>query len=432
MASLDYARKKKALIYAVAFVIGVCCIVLSACNKNTGIYDLSDINKDLELNHFIAKFIFVLYENIGNFGWTVVAFTVILKVALSPLDIWQKLVTRKNAKAMERMKPQLEILKAKYGDDKQKFQQEQMALYKREKYSMLGACVPTIVTLVVFFVIFAGFREMVGWKFAKDYQDCYKVFDASMVELYEEEGIDGYWKTYTETSEDTAVREAYAEFKNEAIEKSQAKVYEFYYSDEQVNSRSFLWIKNIFSPDSWSAEVPDYLTTTGKSGMATSRIEGIEKGDYNMVMGDLLGQGGWSGTGSWNGWLLLPVLSLALNILSQKLMTMVQGNGEKKEKKSFKERWEKLKNLGKPANGQGNAEQQPVDQSQASMKMMTYMMPLITAVFALMYSSAFALYMFVSSLVATLFQLIFNLAFMIADKKKQNDPLKPKKVKANK
>ena len=432
MASLDYARKKKALIYAVAFVIGVCCIVLSACNKNTGIYDLSDINKDLELNHFIAKFIFVLYENIGNFGWTVVAFTVILKVALSPLDIWQKLVTRKNAKAMERMQPQLEILKAKYGDDKQKFQQEQMALYKREKYSMLGACVPTIVTLVVFFVIFAGFREMVGWKFAKDYQDCYKVFDASMVELYEEEGIDGYWKTYTETSEDTAVREAYAEFKNEAIEKSQAKVYEFYYSDEQVNSRSFLWIKNIFSPDSWSAEVPDYLTTTGKSGMATSRIEGIESSDYNMVMGDLLGQGGWSGTGSWNGWLLLPVLSLALNILSQKLMTMVQGNGEKKEKKSFKERWEKLKNLGKPANGQGNAEQQPVDQSQASMKMMTYMMPLITAVFALMYSSAFALYMFVSSLVATLFQLIFNLAFMIADKKKQNDPLKPKKVKANK
>ena len=429
MASLDYARKKKALIYAVAFVIGVCCIVLSACNKNTGIYDLSDINKDLELNHFIAKFIFVLYENIGNFGWTVVAFTVILKVALSPLDIWQKLVTRKNAKAMERMQPQLEILKAKYGDDKQKFQQEQMALYKREKYSMLGACVPTIVTLVVFFVIFAGFREMVGWKFAKDYQDCYKVFDASMVELYEEEGIDGYWKTYTETSEDTAVREAYAEFKNEAIEKSQAKVYEFYYSDEQVNSRSFLWIKNIFSPDSWSAEVPDYLTTTGKSGMATSRIEGIESSDYNMVMGDLLGQGGWSGTGSWNGWLLLPVLSLALNILSQKLMTMVQGNGEKKEKKSFKERWEKLKNLGKPANGQGNAEQQPVDQSQASMKMMTYMMPLITAVFALMYSSAFALYMFVSSFLATLFQLIFNLAFAIADKKQMDTPQKPVKAR---
>ena len=39
MASLDYARKKKALIYAVALLIGVCCIVLSACNKDTGVYE---------------------------------------------------------------------------------------------------------------------------------------------------------------------------------------------------------------------------------------------------------------------------------------------------------------------------------------------------------------------------------------------------------
>jgi membrane protein insertase Oxa1/YidC/SpoIIIJ len=113
-------------------------------------------------------------------------------------------------------------------------------------------------------------------------------------------------------------------------------------------------------------------------------------------------------------------------------MTMVQGNKEKKEKKSFKERWAKFKNLGKPEEGQENAEQKPIDQNQASMKMMTYMMPVITAVFALMYSSAFALYMFVSSLVATLFQLIFNLAFMIADKKQKDAPQKPKKVKANK
>ena len=194
MARLDYARKKKAMIYAVAFVIGVCCIVLSACNKDAGIYDVSQ-SAPLELNHFIAKFIYILYENIGNFGWTVVAFTVILKVALSPLDIWQKLVTRKNSKAMERMKPQLEILQAKYGDDKQKFQQEQMALYKREKYSMFGACLPTIVTLVVFFIMFAGFREMSGWKFASDYQAYRNVYETTMEtelgtdwELYDGDG----------------------------------------------------------------------------------------------------------------------------------------------------------------------------------------------------------------------------------------------------
>jgi membrane protein insertase Oxa1/YidC/SpoIIIJ len=269
--------------------------------------------------------------------------------------------------------------------------------------------------MVVFFVMFAGFREMVGWKFANDYQDCYKTFDQSMTQQIGED-----WETFNGNGE----------VYNNAVENAQKAVYDFYYSDEQVESRSFLWIKNIFSPDTWSNEVPDYLTVTGKSGLATSRITGIEIEEYEMVMGDLLGQGGWSGKGSWNGWLLLPVLSLVLNIVSMKLMSMVQGTGEKKEKKSFKEKWAKFKNMGNPAEGQPN--DKPQDQSQASMKMMTYMMPVITAVFALMYSSAFALYMFVSSLVATLFQLIFNLAFMIADKKQKDAPQKPKKVKANK
>ena len=414
MARLDYARKKKALIYAVALVIGVCCIVLSACNSDAGIYDVSDKDADLELNHLIAKFIYVLYENIGNFGWTVVAFTVILKVALSPLEIWQKLVTRKNGKIMERMKPELEVLQAKYGDDKQRMQQEQMALYKREKYSMFGACLPTIISLVVIIVIFTGFREMTGWKFASDYQDCYKVYDQSMTAQLGED-----WENFQGNG---------AEYES-AKGNAQQAVYDFYYADAQVESRSFLWIKNIFSPDSWSPAVPNYETVTGQSGIATSRITGVTADEYESVMGKLIGQGGWGKNGSWNGWLLLPVLSLVLSVVSQKLMTAVQGTGEKKEKKSFKEKWANLKNLGQPKEGQ---EPNVQDQSQASMKMMQYVLPLMSAVFTLMYSSAFAVYMVVNSFVTTLIGLICNLAFMIADKREKEGKVKPAKVKAKK
>ena len=49
-----------------------------------------------ELTNLIGKFIYIMYNAIGNFGWTVVVFTIILKVILSPLDFWQKHVTRKN------------------------------------------------------------------------------------------------------------------------------------------------------------------------------------------------------------------------------------------------------------------------------------------------------------------------------------------------
>ena len=412
MARLDYARKKRMMVYALVLLIGVCCIVLSACNKNAGIYDVSDKGATLEVNHFIAKFINKLYEGIGNIGWTVVAFTVILKLILSPLDIWQKMITRKNAKIMERMKPQLEVLKAKYGDDKQKFQQEQMALYKREKYSTFGACLPTIVTLVVFFVIFAGFREMVGWKYANDYQDCYNVYDSAMTaELGED------WENYT------ADATVYANAKD----KAQTAVYEFYYADAQVESRSFLWIKNVFVPDGWQKAVPDYLTITGQQGMATSRISGVQADEYEAVMGKVLGTGGWGKDGKWNGFLVLPILSLALSVVSQKLMTAAQGTAEKKEKKTLKQRLEKLKNFGKPAEqATANRDKKQADQQQASMKMMQYMMPLITAVFAFMYSSAFALYMLVSSLTATLFQLAFNLVFKIVDKQNAKKPAKAK------
>lgn len=413
MARIDYARKRRMLVYAVVLLIGVCCIILSACNKDAGIYDVSDKNATLEVNHFIAKFINKLYEGIGNIGWTVVAFTVILKLILSPLDIWQKLITRKNAKIMERMKPQLEVLQAKYGDDKQKFQQEQMALYKREKYSTFGACLPTIVTLVVFFVIFAGFREMVGWKYACDYQDCYQVYDSAMTaELGED------WENYTL---DATV---YANAKD----KAQTAVYNFYYAEDQVESRSFLWIKNVFVPDGWQKAVPDYLTVTGQQGMATSRISGVQADEYEAVMGKVLGTGGWGKEGKWNGFLILPILSLALSVVSQKLMTAAQGMGDKKEKKTFKQRIEKLKNLGKPADqaAVANQDKKQTDQQQASMKMMQYMMPLITAVFAFMYSSAFALYMLVSSLTSTIFQLAFNLIFKIVDKQQAQKPAKAK------
>ncbi len=381
MARLDYRRKKMLKIYAVALVLVVCCIALCACNNERGIYDVSDKNTSPEVTHFIAKFINILYEGIGDFGWTIVAFTVILKLILSPLDVWQKVIARRNAKAMERMKPQLEALQEKYGEDKQRIQQEQMALYKKEKYSMLGACLPTIVTLVVFFIIFAGFREMVGWKFANDYLNCYQEYDKVMVA---ELGDDWSGSDFKYVGDNIAEYES-------ANDKAQQAVYDFYFSDEQKDNRGFLWIKNIFVPDSWKTEVPDYLTVTGQSGFATSKMEGLMQDEYNTVMGKCLGEGGWGKEGKWNGFLILPVLSLAVSIISQKLLSKAQGTP--------------------PPTGDGKS----ANQTQASMKMMQYMMPAMVGVFAILYSSAFALYMLVSSLTSTVFQLAFNLGGKIVD-----------------
>lgn len=406
MVNLSYPRKRKLQIYLIAALLAILCCILVACNSDNS-YSVAGENVS-EPTHFMAKFMITINNALGggvaSFGWTVVLFTVILRLILSPLDIWQKVISRRNNKAMERMKPQLEALQARYADDKQRLQQEQMALYKKEKYSTMGMCLPTIVTFVVFFVVFAGFRQMVGYQFAKDYKECVKAYNTSIAEQIEAnkdadyivDNGDGKWDI-----DDVAKTESGADFYAAAKKNAQHAVYNVYYSEGQVTIRSFLWIKNIFVSDNWAQAVPDFATVTGQKGMATSKLTGITIDEYNDVMADVLGTGGYGKDGKWNGLLILPILSIALSFLSTKLLSGSQAQPP-----------------APPQDAQGEGAEKAKSQQQ-TMKMMQYVMPIMMGVFALFYSGAFALYMFTSSLCAILFQLTFNLIAKLVDKSRE-------------
>lgn len=406
MVNLSYPRKRKLQIYLIAALLAILCCILVACNSDNS-YSVAGENVS-EPTHFMAKFMITINNALGggvaSFGWTVVLFTVILRLILSPLDIWQKVISRRNNKAMERMKPQLEALQARYADDKQRLQQEQMALYKKEKYSTMGMCLPTIVTFVVFFVVFAGFRQMVGYQFAKDYKECVKAYNTSIAEQIEAnkdadyivDNGDGKWDI-----DDVAKTESGADFYAAAKKNAQHAVYNVYYFEDQVTIRSFLWIKNIFVSDNWAQAVPDFATVTGQKGMATSKLTGITIDEYNDVMADVLGTGGYGKDGKWNGLLILPILSIALSFLSTKLLSGSQAQPP-----------------APPQDAQGEGAEKAKSQQQ-TMKMMQYVMPIMMGVFALFYSGAFALYMFTSSLCAILFQLTFNLIAKLVDKSRE-------------
>lgn len=403
---MSYPRKRKLQIYLIAALLAILCCILVACNSDNS-YSVAGENVS-EPTHFMAKFMITINNALGggvaSFGWTVVLFTVILRLILSPLDIWQKVISRRNNKAMERMKPQLEALQARYADDKQRLQQEQMALYKKEKYSTMGMCLPTIVTFVVFFVVFAGFRQMVGYQFAKDYKECVKAYNTSIAEQIEAnkdadyivDNGDGKWDI-----DDIKKTQEGKDFYTEAQKNAQQAVYNVYYSEDQVTIRSFLWIKNIFVSDNWAQAVPDFATVTGQKGMATSKLTGITIDEYNDVMADVLGTGGYGKDGKWNGLLILPILSIALSFLSTKLLSGSQAQPP-----------------ASPQGAQGEGAEKAQSQQQ-TMKMMQYVMPIMMGVFALFYSGAFALYMFTSSLCAILFQLTFNLIAKLVDKSRE-------------
>lgn len=402
MANLNYPQRRKIQIYLIAALIAILCCILVACNSDNS-YSVAGETVS-EPTHFMAKFMIVINDALGggvaSFGWTVVLFTVVLRLILSPLDVWQKLIARKNSKAMERMKPQLEVLQAKYADDKERFQQEQMALYKKEKYSTMGMCLPTIITFVVFFVVFAGFRQMVGYQFANDYKQCVNTYNQTFSEEIEANREQPFI-VEADGRLEIAKTEEGAQFYSATKEKAQQAVYDVYYSEDQVTIRSWLWIKNIFVSDNWATAVPDFATVTGQKGMATSKLTGITIDEYNDVMGKVLGTGGYGKNGKWNGLLILPVLSIALSLLSTKLLQKSQGQPPA------------------PApTGEGEAAEKAKAQ-QSTAKMMQYFMPLMIGVFAIFYSGAFALYMFTSSVCAIVFQLGFNLIAALIDKKRE-------------
>ena len=91
-----------------------------------------------------------LQDLLGNFGLAILLVTVVIKLAFFPL-------ANKSYKSMSRMKalqPKMAELREKFGEDKQKMQQELMALYKREKVNPVAGCLPMVIQIPVFFSLY--------------------------------------------------------------------------------------------------------------------------------------------------------------------------------------------------------------------------------------------------------------------------------------
>lgn len=86
-----------------------------------------------------------LQELIGNYGWTLIIFTVLVKLLMSPLTIKQQKSTAK----MASFQPKLKELENRYKNNKEKYQQEMMKLYEKEGVSPMGGCLPMAITMII-------------------------------------------------------------------------------------------------------------------------------------------------------------------------------------------------------------------------------------------------------------------------------------------
>lgn len=86
----------------------------------------------------------------GNFAAAVFFFTLIINLALIPLSI----KSQKSSVQQTRIKPKLDELKKRYGDDKQKYSEAMQQLYQEEGVSMSGGCLPMILRMVLMLSIY--------------------------------------------------------------------------------------------------------------------------------------------------------------------------------------------------------------------------------------------------------------------------------------
>ena len=98
-----------------------------------------------------------IHKFIGNWGWSIVLVTLLIKLAFYKLSE----TSYKSMANMRKLAPRLQSLKERYGDDRQKLNQAMMEMYKKEKINPLGGCLPILVQIPVFIALYWMLLESV-------------------------------------------------------------------------------------------------------------------------------------------------------------------------------------------------------------------------------------------------------------------------------
>ncbi len=97
-----------------------------------------------------------IYGWVGNYGWSVVVFTLLVRIVLLPLDIKSK----KSMRAMTRVQPKVQALQKKYANDQEKLNRKLQELYRTEHVSPMAGCLPMLISLPILWFMFGAMRNL--------------------------------------------------------------------------------------------------------------------------------------------------------------------------------------------------------------------------------------------------------------------------------
>ena len=320
------------------------------------------------LNSLLLTLIKALHSVINNYALTIIVFTILIKLVVMPLN----LKSRRSTMRMSSLAPKQKALQEKYKDDQEKLNQKLQELYRKEGVNPMGSCLPMLISMVILFAMFYALRT----------------------------------------------------FANEQLVSQFLTFYHNPEIDPHTLVEPFLWIKNLWMPDSpfatympdvqslrlvdfkvWNdvsaklaaaGTIPEALNFAAASDLTTYITEVVtpfvNSATYAPYIAPVTGLGNLNILGivrfsiyqEGNGWFLLPLLSVVSQIFMQKLTMQ-------------------------------NTQMDPSQES--SQKMMIYVMTFMSLYFCASYNSAFALYWVVSNIYAIIEQIGFTKYFEQQDRK---------------
>lgn len=114
------------------------------------------------MNDFLVAILNGINSVIHNYGWSMVVFTILIKLILLPLDY----KSRKSMRRMTKLQPQIAKLQKKYANDKEKLNQKSAELYRREGINPMSGCLPMLVSMVILFIMFDAMRTVANTEMA--------------------------------------------------------------------------------------------------------------------------------------------------------------------------------------------------------------------------------------------------------------------------
>lgn len=106
------------------------------------------------INEFLKMVLEWIYSFVGNYGWAVVLFTLLIRLIVMPFDYKSRVSMRK----MQKLAPKQAAIQKKYEKDQEKMSRKLQELYRAEHVSPLSSCWPMLISLPILFAMFNAMR----------------------------------------------------------------------------------------------------------------------------------------------------------------------------------------------------------------------------------------------------------------------------------